>query len=69
MGPLSAVACSVWLIIVGLSDTATIAAAPKVIGVLAIIAVVVVLVDAFLINSGRWWANRRGPRQAPPPPQ
>ena len=54
MGPLSAVACSVWLLIVGLNDIAWISAQPKVIGVLAIIAVVVILIDTFW----RWSRTR-----------
>ena len=55
MGPLSAVAVAFWLVFFGLTETAAITASPKVIGVLAIVAAVVILVDTFW----RWAVDRR----------
>ena len=64
MGPLSAVAVSVFLLLFGLSETAEITIKPTALGWVAIIAMIVVLIDAFWVNSaGRWnaWRGRTGP--------
>lgn len=60
MGPLSAVAVFVTFLIFGLQETAEIAAKASVIGWVFIIAGVVVLLDAFWINSAARWAALRG---------
>jgi branched-subunit amino acid transport protein AzlD len=53
MGPLSAVAISVWLIIYGLSGIGWITASSKALGVIALIAAVIVLVDTFWARLAR----------------
>jgi hypothetical protein len=60
MGPLSAVAISFFLAIYGLTEITWITASNKALGVIAIIATVVILLDAFWIGSGRRWAAWRG---------
>lgn len=47
MGPLSAVAVSVFLILYGLAGIGWITASAKVLGIVAIIAAVLILVDTF----------------------
>jgi hypothetical protein len=47
MGPLSAVAVSVWLIIYGLTEITWITASSKALGVIALIAAALVLIDTF----------------------
>lgn len=54
MGPLSAVVISVWLILYGLSGGGWITASAKVLGVLAIIAAVIILIDTFW----HFWVRR-----------
>jgi hypothetical protein len=63
MGPLSAVAVSIFLVILGLNWVTWITAAPKALGVFALVAAGLVLIDTFLVRSGRW---RIGRRAAPP---
>lgn len=62
MGPLSAVAVSLWLVIYAATGITWISASPKFLGWLALIVAAVVIVDTFILNSGRWWANRRQPQ-------
>ena len=64
MGPLSAVAVSLWLIIYGLVYANVFAASPtpsavKAVAILGIVAAVLVLIDTFWVNSGRWITARR----------
>jgi hypothetical protein len=59
MGPLSAVAISIWLIIYGLTEITWITASAKALGVIAIIAAIIILLDAFWIGSSARWAGRR----------
>jgi hypothetical protein len=63
MGPLSAVAISIWLIIYGLVYANVFAASPtpsaaKAVAILAIIAAVIVLIDTFWYRSSARWAAR-----------
>ena len=57
MGPLSAVAVSIFLLIYGLTEIAWITASAKALGVIAIIAAIVILLDAFWIGSSRRWTG------------
>jgi hypothetical protein len=60
MGPLSAVATSFFLVLYGLTGIAWITASPKALGTVALVSAVLVLLDTFWVNSGRWLAGRRG---------
>ena len=59
MGPLSAVALAFYLIFVGFVGIAWITASAHAIGIIALIAAVVVLLDVFWFNSGRRYAAWR----------
>jgi len=59
MGPLSAVAIAVWLIIYGLTEVTWITASPKALGVIALIAAIIVLLDAFWSRGSHWLGNRQ----------
>lgn len=56
MGPLSAVAVSVFLLLFGLAETGEITIKPTALGWVAIIAMIVVLIDTFWL----YWRGRRG---------
>lgn len=73
MGPLSAVAVSVWLVIYGLVYANVFSAAPtpsaaKAVAIIGIIAAVIVLLDTFWVNSGTRYNTWRGNRPAGQPP-
>jgi hypothetical protein len=59
MGPLSAIAVSFWLVLYGLTAIAWITASLHALGVVAIIATIVILVDVFWVNSGRHYSAWR----------
>lgn len=64
MGPLSAVAVSVWLVIYGLVyanviDPAPTPSAAKAVAIIGIIVAVVVLIDAFWVGSAARWSAYR----------
>jgi hypothetical protein len=61
MGPLSAVAISIWLILYGLTGIAWITASPKALGAVALIAAALVLIDTFWARSARWLGPRNRP--------
>jgi hypothetical protein len=65
MGPLSAIATSVFLLLFGLSETAEITIKPTALGWVAIIAMIIILLDTFWVNSSGRWATWRG-RQGQP---
>ena len=60
MGPLSAVAISIFLLLFGLNATSEITVKPTALGWVAIIAMIVILLDAFWVNTGARWAAFRG---------
>ena len=59
MGPLSAVAIAFYLVFVGLAGIAWITASAHAIGIIAIVAAIVVLLDAFWFGTGRRWTAWR----------
>jgi protein-S-isoprenylcysteine O-methyltransferase Ste14 len=66
MGPLSAVATSIWLIIYGLVYANVFSASPtpsavKAVAIIGIVVAIVILLDAFWINSYARWGARRQP--------
>lgn len=63
MKPLSAIALCLFLVLLGLTWVTWITASAKVLGIFALIAVVVILVDTFWFSSDERWRARR---QAPP---
>jgi hypothetical protein len=62
MGPLSAVAISVFLLLFGLNGTNEITVKSTALGWVAIIAMIVILVDTFWFNSSARWAARHQPQ-------
>lgn len=60
MGPLSAVAISIFLVLYGLTGIGSITASPHTLGWFAIIAAIVVLIDTFWVGSGRWLNRNNG---------
>jgi hypothetical protein len=59
MGPLSAVAISVFLLLFGLAGITWITISPKALGVVALIAMALILIDTFWARSGSWIGTRR----------
>ena len=68
MGPLSAVAISIWLVIYGLVYSLVLAAtvsssAAKAVAVIGWIAAALVIIDVFWARSHRWLPARGNPQQ------
>lgn len=59
MGPLSAVAIAFFLVFFGLAGIAWITVSAHALGVIALIAAIVILLDAFWIGSGRRYSAWR----------
>jgi uncharacterized membrane protein len=59
MGPLSAVAIAFYLVILALTNLGSVTASVHALGWIGIIAAVVILLDAFVIGSGRRWTAWR----------
>ena len=60
MGPLSAVALAITLFLFGLTLGTWATISPKVMGVIFIVTAIIILIDAFWINSYARWTARRG---------